>query len=88
MYARERFEAEARRLYGVLDRRLADREYIADEYSIADMAVWPWAARFEWQAISLGEFVHVERWYRTVAGRPAVSRGYKVPDAYLEIPLP
>jgi GST-like protein len=87
-YARDRYKAEARRLYGVLDRRLADHEYVADEYSIADMALWPWAARFEWQEIDMGEFPHVKRWYLALASRPAVSRGYRVPDASADIPLP
>ena len=86
-YAEERFGEEAKRLYGVLDRQLYGREYVAGEYSIADMAIWPWAARFEYQKIDLNAFPNVLRWYQTVAARPAVVRGYGVPVA-TEIPLP
>ena len=87
-YARERYASEARRLYGVLDRRLADRAYVAgDDYSIADIAIWPWAARHAWQAIALPDYPHVLRWYRDIAARPAVMRGYSVPTP-ADIPLP
>lgn len=87
-YAEERFSKEARRLYGVLDTRLEGRDYIAGDYSIADIATWPWISRFEWQQIDLGEFPRVKDWYVRIAGRPAVQRGYKVPDESAEIPLP
>ncbi|NJR80608.1 glutathione S-transferase N-terminal domain-containing protein [Sphingomonas corticis] len=87
-YARDRYVAEARRLYGVLDRRLAHRPFIADEYSIADVAAWPWISRFEWQGIDLDEFPSVRRWYLEVADRPAVRRGYDVPARVNDIPLP
>jgi len=87
-YAHERYAAEAQRLYGVLDRRLATHAYVAGaEYTIADIAIWPWAARHEWQAVSLHDFPHVLRWYRDIAARPAVIRGYSVPTA-LGIPEP
>ena len=86
-YAEERFGEEAKRLYGVLDRQLYGREFVAGEYSIADMAIWPWAARFEFQKIDLTAFPNVLRWYQTVAARPAVARGYAVPVA-TEIPQP
>jgi len=87
-YAEERYGKEARRLYGVLDRRLAGQAFVAGDYSIADMAIWPWIARFEWQRIDLGEFAQVKRWYLEIAARPAVQKGYKVPDAGAEIPMP
>jgi GST-like protein len=87
-HAEERFAKEARRLYGVLDRRLAQAEFVAGEYSIADMAIWPWASRFEWQQISLDEFANVKRWYRTIAERPAVRAGYDVPVKQPGIPMP
>jgi len=87
-YAEQRYLAEARRLYGVLDRRLAGHEYLADEYGIADIATWPWVARHPWQTIDLTEFPHVLRWYRAIAERPAVQRGYRVPHPAGEIPLP
>lgn len=87
-YAEERYRNETNRLYGVLDRRLADVEYVAGDYSIADMAIFPWCARFEWQQVNLSEYKNVTRWYNEVADRPAVQRGYKVPDDTQEIPRP
>ena len=87
-YAEERFAKEARRLYGVLDRQLALTPYVAGSYSIADMSIWPWISRFEWQGIDLGEFKNVKRWYFEVAGRPAVQRGYHVPVKQPGIPMP
>jgi GSH-dependent disulfide-bond oxidoreductase len=85
-YAEQRYGNEARRLYGVLDRRLAGEEYLAGDYSIADIATWPWAARFEWQRIDLNEFPNVRRWYKAIAARPAVQAGFKVPNPDREIP--
>ena len=87
-YAEERFSKEANRLYGVLDRRLEGREFVADAYSIADIAIWPWIARFEWQRIDLARFPNVRRWYLAIAERPAVQRGYHVPKKVHEIPMP
>ena len=87
-YAEERYLKEAHRLYGVLDRRLAGREYVADDYSIADIAIWPWISRFEWQTIDLGQYANVKRWYLAIANRPAVKRGYDVPKKVNDIPMP
>ncbi len=87
-YAEERYSKEAARLYGVLDRRLEGREFLAGDYSIADIATWPWISRFEWQEIDMNRFPNVKRWYTTIAGRPAVQRGYKVPKDVGEIPMP
>jgi len=87
-YAEERYTKEAKRLYGVLDRRLAGRDYVADEYSIADIALWPWISRFEWQGIDLAEYPNVRRWYVDIAGRPAVRKGYDVPKKVGDIPMP
>ncbi|NIC06631.1 glutathione S-transferase family protein [Billgrantia bachuensis] len=88
-YAEERFHDEAKRLYRVLDTRLADHAYLAgDEYTIADIACWPWVSRYEWQRIDLNEYPNVKRWYVEIAGRPAVQRGYHVPKQVNEIPLP
>jgi GST-like protein len=86
--AEERFAKEAKRLYGVLDRQLADHEYVAGDYSIADMAIFPWAARHDWHEIDLTAFPNVLRWYRQVAARPAVQRGYQVPSDVGPIPMP
>ncbi|TCT11447.1 GST-like protein [Tepidamorphus gemmatus] len=87
-YAEERYGKEAQRLYGVLDRRLADRDYLAGEYSIADIATWPWASRFEWQGIDLTRFPNVRAWYERIASRPAVQKGYDVPARGNRIPMP
>jgi GST-like protein len=87
-YAEERFRAEAVRLYSVLDRRLAEREYLAGTYSIADIATWPWISRFEWQQMRLGDFPNLLRWYLSIAERPAVQRGYDVPAKISPIPRP
>ncbi len=87
-YAEERYAAEAKRLYTVLDTRLRDREYLSGSYSIADMATWPWISRYEWQGINWEDHPHLMRWYRTIAERPAVQRGYDVPKFVNAIPLP
>ncbi|WP_425087562.1 glutathione S-transferase family protein [Stappia sp.] len=87
-YAEERYGEEARRLYGVLDRQLSEHEFVAGDYSIADIAIWPWASRYQWQGVDLGAFPNVRRWYLEVAARPAVQRGYDVPETSAEIPLP
>ena len=78
-YAIERYTKETRRLYGVLNDRLADREYLADEYSIADIATYPWAARYEWHKTRLEDYPNVKRWFDAIAARPAVQRGMKIP---------
>jgi GST-like protein len=78
-YAIERYTKETRRLYGVLDAQLAKSAYLAGDYSIADMASFPWAARHEWHKVDLAEFPNVKRWYDAIAARPAVDRGMKVP---------
>ena len=88
VYAEERFFSEAIRLYGVLDQRLAACEYLSGSYSIADMAVWPWVSRFEWQGIDLGEFANARRWYEAIAARDAVARGYDKPMYVNDIPRP
>jgi len=87
-YAEERYHKETQRLYGVLNKRLGENEYIAGEYSIADMACWPWVSRFEWQQINISEFSHVARWYLSIAERPAVQKGYQIPKYVTDIPLP
>jgi len=87
-YAEERYFNEAQRLYGVLDQRLADHEYLVDDYSVADIATWPWISRFEWQTIDLDDYPNVKRWYLAIAGRPAVQRGYHVPKKLQDIPMP
>jgi GST-like protein len=85
-YASKRFSHEVKRLYGVLDRRLEGRDYIVDDYSIADMACWPWASRYEWQNVDLVDFPNVKAWYQRLLAREAVQRGYQVPKNMGEIP--
>ncbi|MSO89889.1 MAG: glutathione S-transferase family protein [Rhodospirillaceae bacterium] len=78
-YAIERYRTETRRLYGVLDRHLAERDYLAGDYSIADIATFPWVTRHDWQEVALEEFPNVEKWFDAIAARPAVVRGLAVP---------
>jgi GST-like protein len=78
-YGIERYSKETRRLYGVLDKRLGEAAYLADEYSIADIATYPWVARFDWHKVDLNEFPHVKRWFDSISARPAVARGMLVP---------
>ena len=79
-YAINRYKTETRRLYGVLDKRLGEAEYLAGEYSIADIACYPWVARHEWHQIELSDFPNVKRWYEAIGARPAVQKGMQVPS--------
>jgi len=88
-YAEERYLAETARIYGVLDRRLAETEHLAGaDYSIADIATWPWISRYEWQGIDWRRYPNLKRWYVAIAKRPAVQRGYDVPHVVSPIPIP
>ena len=78
-YAIERYTKETRRLWGVLNERLSTREYLAGDYSIADIATFPWTARHEWQNIELDEFPHVKRWFEGIYSRPPVQKGMALP---------
>jgi GST-like protein len=78
-FAIERFHKEALRLYGVLEKALGEREYLAGEYSIADIATYPWVWRHEMHHVKLEEFPHVKRWYDAISDRPAVQRGMDIP---------
>ncbi len=75
-YAIERYVKETNRLYGVMNKRLADREYLAGDYSIADMAAYPWIVPHERQGQNLNEFPHLKRWFQAIGGRPATVRAY------------
>ena len=77
-YAIDRYMQETDRLYGVLDRRLADRPYLAGAYSIADMASYPWILRLEREQPRLDRFANVKRWYEAIGGRPATARAYEI----------
>jgi GST-like protein len=74
-YAMHRFRGETARLYKVMDKQLAKHEYLAGEYSIADIAAWPWVVRHDWQEQNLDDFPNVKRWFAAVGARPAVKRG-------------
>ena len=73
-YAIERYQAETKRLYGVLDRQLIGQDYVAGDYSIADMAIFPWLMRYEWQGIKLDEFPNVQKYMERLQQRPAVHK--------------
>ena len=77
-YAQERYVKEVRRLYGVMNARLGEAGYLAGDYSIADMATFPWVARYEWHKVALEDFPHVERWFKAISARPAVARAMGV----------
>jgi GST-like protein len=87
-YSEDRYTAEMNRLYGVLDARLADREFVVDDISIVDCACFPWIARWNWQEQDLNNFPNVKRWFLAMAARPAVQRGYVVPNDSQTIPIP
>jgi GST-like protein len=78
-YAIERYTTEARRLYKVLDQQLQGQHYIAGDYSIADIATYPWIARHEWHKVDLADFPAVQQWFGRVGARPAVQKGMAVP---------
>jgi len=85
-YAETRYATEVQRLYGVLDKQLEGQDYICGDYSIADMACWPWIARYEWQRVDLTQFPNVLRWYKALRSRDAVVKGYQVPKDVGEVP--
>ena len=80
-YAIERYGKETRRLYAVLDKHLAGHEWLASEYSVADIATYPWVARHDWHKVDLADFPNVKRWFEIIAARPAVQQGMKIPTA-------
>jgi GST-like protein len=77
-YAIERYNREVNRLYGVMNKRLADRPFLAGEYSIADMASYPWVVPHELQGQKIDDFPNLKRWLDTIAARPAVKRAYEL----------
>ena len=79
-YGIKRYHNETRRLYGVMDKHLANTPYLAaGEYSVADIATYPWVSRYEWHQVDLNQFPNVKRWFDAIAKRPAVVRGMNVP---------
>ncbi len=88
-YAEERYLNENKRIYGVLDRRLGECAYLAgDAYTIADIATFPWIARWDWQTMDLNDTPNVKRWFLELAARPAVQRGFDIPSKVQDIPMP
>ncbi len=87
-YAEERYSKENARIYGVLDKRLGEHQYLAGDYSIADIATRPWISRYPRQEMNLHEYPNLLRWYLELAARPAVQRGYIVPKHVEDIPFP
>lgn len=87
-YAEKRYHDEAKRLYGVLDQRLTAHEFLAGDFSIADIATWPWASRFDFHQVDLNDFPAVKRWYVQLAERPAFQRGYAQPIDVNPVPMP
>ena len=87
-YAEKRYADEAARLYGVLDRRLAAGEYLAGDYSIADIATWPWISRWPWHRVDWADYPSLRRWFVSIAARGPVQKGWRVPFDAGDIPLP
>lgn len=91
-YSETRYSNEARRLYKVLDTRLEGRDYVAGagkgHYTIADMSIFPWIARHDWQEIDLNDYSNVRNWYLRIVARPAVQKGYHIPKHTTDIPMP
>jgi GST-like protein len=86
-YAIDRYVKETERLYGVLDRRLAGREFITDTYSIADIACYPWIVPHQRQGQNLEDFPNLRRWYEAMRARPAVARAYQTAKTVSDKPL-
>ena len=88
-YAEERYYNEALRIYGVLDKRLGESQFVAgSDYGVVDISIWPWISRYEWQNIDLNKFSNILRWYKEIASREAVIKGYDIPSMGAEIPIP
>lgn len=79
-YAIQRYQKETRRLYEVLDRRLGEQEFLGGDYSIADIATWPWVSRHDWSGVSLEGLTNLQRWLSAIEARPAVQRGIVAPS--------
>ena len=87
--ATERYLKECHRIYGVMDRHLTQKDYfVGDEYSIVDIAIFPWVGRHDWQTVDLNDYPNVAKWYVELANRPAVQRGWNVPENEQKIPMP
>ena len=87
-FAEEKTRGYTKHIYEILDKRLSKQEYFSNEYTIADIAIWPWTARFERHQIDLNNYPNVLRWYLQISKRPAVIKGYNVVGNFFEIPKP
>ena len=87
-FAEEKTKGYAKHIYEILDKRLSKQEFFSKEYSIADISIWPWTARFERHQIDLNNYPNVLRWYRQISERPAVIKGYNNVGNFFEIPKP
>ena len=87
-FAEEKTKGYAKHIYDILDKRLSEQEYFSSEYSIADISIWPWIARFERHQVDLNNYPNVLRWYLQISKRPAVIKGYNVVGNFFEIPKP
>ena len=87
-FAEEKTKGYAKHIYDILDKRLSEQQYFASEYSIADIAIWPWTARFERHQVDLNNYPNVRRWYLQISKRPAVVKGYNVVGDFFDIPKP
>ena len=86
-YAEERYRLEANRLYSILNKQLSKSPFVVEDYSIADIAIWPWVSRYEWQEINLSEFPNVRSWYKRILAREPVQKGYHIPTQLSDIPI-
>ena len=87
-FAEEKTKGYAKHIYDILDKRLSEQEYFSSEYSIADIAIWPWIARFDRHQVDLNNYPNVLRWYLQISKRPAVIKGYNAVGNFFEIPKP
>ena len=87
-FAEEKTRGYTKHIYEILDKRLSKQEYFSNEYTIADIAIWPWTARFERHQIDLNNYPNVLRWYIQISKRPAVIKGYNVVGNFFDIPKP
>ena len=87
-FAENKTKAYAQHIYSILDKKLSKQEYFSEDYSIADISIWPWTARFERHEINLHDYPNVLRWYKQISIRPAVIKGYNSVGEFNEIPKP
>ena len=86
-YADDRFKKRAINIYSIIEKKLQNDKYLLDDYSIVDIAIWPWIARYERQKIEIDKFPNIIQWFKRIAQRPAVQKGYNVVGKRESIPL-